>query len=166
MALLLIQFDGTIWMLVVLLAIGWAVTYISARRMLSRTVADLRRELDERVSSLLLSIKAAEAQALEAGKTSATAAAPAQSPPKPESAPVPQPSTSGAQSISAPTEEHQEVSPEVLLVIAAAVTAFLGKKVKIRSAKMLQTPYEIVNPWVQQGRVVVQASHNLSPRGH
>ena len=51
------------------------------------------------------------------------------------------------------------------VVIAAAVTAFLGKKVRIRSAKMLQSPYEIVNPWSQQGRVFVQASHNLRSRG-
>ena len=56
---------------------------------------------------------------------------------------------------------RSEVSPEVLVVIAAAVTTFLGKKVRIRSAKMLQSPYEIVNPWAQQGRVFVQASHYL-----
>ena len=59
-------------------------------------------------------------------------------------------------------EKEAAVEPEVLLVIAAAVTAFLGKKVRIRSAKMLQSPYEIINPWAQQGRVSVQASHRLS----
>ena len=59
---------------------------------------------------------------------------------------------------------HGEVSPEMLVVIAAAVTAFLGKKVRIRSAKMLQSPYEVVNPWSQQGRVFVQASHIMRPR--
>jgi len=58
-----------------------------------------------------------------------------------------------------------EVTPEALVMIAAAVTAFLGKKVRIRSAKMLQSPYEVVNPWSQQGRVFVQASHNLRSRG-
>jgi len=52
------------------------------------------------------------------------------------------------------------VSPELLVVMAAAVTAFLGKKVRIRSARMLQSPYEIINPWAQQGRVTVQASHH------
>lgn len=57
-----------------------------------------------------------------------------------------------------------EVTPEVLVVIAAAVTAFLGKKVRIRSAKVLQSPYEVVNPWSQQGRVSVQASHNFRSR--
>ncbi len=57
-----------------------------------------------------------------------------------------------------------EVTPEVLVVITAAVTAFLGKKVRIRSAKAMQSPYEVVNPWSQQGRVSVQASHNFRAR--
>jgi hypothetical protein len=54
-----------------------------------------------------------------------------------------------------------EISSEVLVILAAAATTFLGKKVRVRSANMLQTPYEIVNPWAQHGRVFVQASHNL-----
>ena len=57
-----------------------------------------------------------------------------------------------------------EATPDILVVLAAAVTAFLGKRVRVRSAKQLQSPYEIVNPWSQQGRVVVQASHNLRLR--
>ncbi|MFZ0478073.1 MAG: hypothetical protein WAL71_02900 [Terriglobales bacterium] len=60
---------------------------------------------------------------------------------------------------------ENEVTPDILVVIAAAVTAFLGKNVRIRSAKVLQSPYEIINPWSQQGRVFVQASHNLRSRG-
>jgi len=54
-----------------------------------------------------------------------------------------------------------EVSPETLVMMAAVVTAYLGKKVRVRSAKMLQTPYEIINPWAQHGRVIVHASQNL-----
>jgi methylmalonyl-CoA carboxyltransferase large subunit len=61
--------------------------------------------------------------------------------------------------------ETGEVTPEVLVVIAAAVTAFLGKKVRIRSAKMLQPPYEVINPWSQQGRVLIHASHHPRIRG-
>jgi methylmalonyl-CoA carboxyltransferase large subunit len=56
---------------------------------------------------------------------------------------------------------EKTVSPELLVIITAAVTAFLGKKVRIRSARILQSPYEIVNAWSQQGRVSVQASHLL-----
>jgi methylmalonyl-CoA carboxyltransferase large subunit len=58
-----------------------------------------------------------------------------------------------------------EVTPEVLIILVAAITAYLGKKVRIRSAKQLQSPYEIANLWALQGRVVVQASHNLRSRG-
>ena len=52
------------------------------------------------------------------------------------------------------------ITPETLAVIAATVTAFLGKKVRIRSAKPLHTPYP-VERWARQGRLMVQTSHNL-----
>lgn len=67
---------------------------------------------------------------------------------------------SAATSADVPAHE-KPVSPDVVVIIAAAVSSFLGKKIRIRSARMLQTPYEIVNPWSQQGRVSVQASHWL-----
>jgi hypothetical protein len=56
---------------------------------------------------------------------------------------------------------RESVNPDVLLIITAAISSFLGKKIRIRSARMLQSPYEIVNPRSQQGRVSVQASHSL-----
>jgi hypothetical protein len=52
------------------------------------------------------------------------------------------------------------VTPEVLAVIAASVTTFLGKKVRIRSARVLETPYA-VQRWARQGRFIIQTSHNL-----
>ena len=61
--------------------------------------------------------------------------------------------------------EKEEVTPEMLVVIAAAVTAFLGKKVRIRSAKMLRPALEGANPWSLQGRISVHASHHLRFRG-
>jgi methylmalonyl-CoA carboxyltransferase large subunit len=57
---------------------------------------------------------------------------------------------------------ENEVTPEMLVVIAAAVTAFLGKKVRIRSAKLLiPPPREAASAWAQQGRVLIHASHRL-----
>ncbi len=53
-----------------------------------------------------------------------------------------------------------EVTPEILVVLAAAATAYLGKNARVRSARMLQSPYRIVNLWAQQGRMSIQASHN------
>jgi len=53
---------------------------------------------------------------------------------------------------------QETVSAETLAMIAVAVTAFLGKKVRIRSAHLTHT----VTPWAQAGRAIVQASHNLN----
>jgi hypothetical protein len=61
-------------------------------------------------------------------------------------------------------KRSNEVTTKTLSVIAAAVTEFLGKKVRIRSARMLQTQYA-VDRWARQGRVTVQTSHNLTRRG-
>jgi len=55
------------------------------------------------------------------------------------------------------SDAEHTVSVETLAMIAVAVTAYLGKKVKIRSAHLLQT----ASPWAQTGRAIVQASHNL-----
>jgi hypothetical protein len=62
------------------------------------------------------------------------------------------------------TKSSHDVTPETLSVIAAAVTEFLGYRVKIRSARNLQTR-SAVDRWARQGRVMVQTSHNLNPGG-
>jgi methylmalonyl-CoA carboxyltransferase large subunit len=67
------------------------------------------------------------------------------------------------QSVAAPAvleAEAEEISPEILMVLTAAVAAFLGKKARIRRASAKPAMGE--NSWAQQGRVFVQASHNLS----
>ena len=64
-----------------------------------------------------------------------------------------------AASTPAPAPVSREVSPETVAIIAAAVTAFLGKKVKIRHARRIDSG---TTPWAQQGRAIIQASHNLS----
>ncbi len=137
-----------------LMMVGWSVAYVVFQIRHRRTVKEFRREL----------------QALEARMTAAIAsvrdqyavheALPSASRQPMQSAPA------AASTDSSTTHVVEEISAETLLVMAAAVTVFLGKKVRVRSAQMLQTPFEIINPWSQQGRVIVQASHNLSPRGH
>jgi len=127
----------TLVVVALLMVVGWAATYIASQRKLKRSIKELRREMDERIRLL--------------------------SSPKPTPAQV---VVTSPQPVSAPAEKHPEITAETLLVITAAVTAFLGKKVRVRSAQMLQTPYELFNPWAQQGRVFVQASHNLPQRGH
>lgn len=54
----------------------------------------------------------------------------------------------------APVKE--EISEEIMLVLAAAVAAFLGERAHIRVARMVTSP-----TWAQVGRVSIQASHRL-----
>jgi methylmalonyl-CoA carboxyltransferase large subunit len=56
-------------------------------------------------------------------------------------------------------EQSEEVAPETILILTAAVAAFLGKRARIRGARLLRTAPS--NAWAQQGRAFVQASHNL-----
>lgn len=57
-----------------------------------------------------------------------------------------------------------EPRPETLAVLTAAATAFLGKAAHLRSARLSAGSAESVSPWSQQGRVIVQTSHNLRSR--
>jgi methylmalonyl-CoA carboxyltransferase large subunit len=54
----------------------------------------------------------------------------------------------------APKEEP--VSEEIMLVIAAAVAAYLGERAHIRVVRLVPS-----HAWAQQGRVSIQASHHL-----
>jgi methylmalonyl-CoA carboxyltransferase 12S subunit len=94
---------------------------------LMEALAALRREVAR------LSERVAALEAAAGGKPRATAPA---SPPPPEA---------------------DGLSEELLLVISAAIAAFLGKKPHIRQIRLVGTA-----AWAQQGRVTIQASHALS----
>jgi len=57
-----------------------------------------------------------------------------------------------------PAEEQasEGLSPELILVIGAAVAGYLGKRAPIRQIRLLGSA-----AWAQQGRVTIQASHTL-----
>ncbi len=119
---------------------GWVVVFIGLRRTLKRTRAELRHEFQRQIDSL-----SARLEVLERAADTRTAAAPAVLSPREGQAPG-------------------EITPETLATITEAVTALLGRKVRVRSVKILPTPDAIVNPWAQHGRAVVQASHDFSQR--
>jgi methylmalonyl-CoA carboxyltransferase large subunit len=64
--------------------------------------------------------------------------------------------TSKVPAAAAPASVEQGVNEETVLVIAAAVAAFLGKKAHVRQIRLLSSP-----SWVQQGRATIQASHTI-----
>jgi methylmalonyl-CoA carboxyltransferase large subunit len=54
----------------------------------------------------------------------------------------------------------EELLPdEVLLVLSAAVAAFLGKRARVRGIRVLSSA-----SWAHQGRVSIQASHARPPQ--
>jgi hypothetical protein len=116
---------------------GWIVVYFGSRRALQRACADLRLELLRQIDSLAAHIR--------------------------QSGPSTVPEVTPEQQDMAATEE---ITPEILRKITETITALLGRKVHIRSVKILRTHDTVSSSWAQQGRVVVQASHNLAQRGH
>lgn len=136
----------------VLVGFGCVVTYVSLQRKLRRMASD-QLTTEHQLNALTGTLKALEARVAELSQPPVVRPAAVLAPQAEVLPPAPKEAVRPKQA--------EEVTPELLVVLAAAVTAFLGKKVRIRSAKTLQSPYEIVNPWSQQGRVFVQASHNL-----
>jgi methylmalonyl-CoA carboxyltransferase 12S subunit len=49
-----------------------------------------------------------------------------------------------------------EITEEEILAITAALGAYLGVRIRLKQIRLLSSP-----AWAQQGRVSIQASHNL-----
>ena len=74
----------------------------------------------------------------------------------PVAEPVAQPAVAEA-AAAEPVKEADEFSEELMLVLSAAVAAYLGKRPHIRAVRLHGS-----SAWAQQGRVFVQASHQLN----
>jgi len=143
---------GVIGLLAVVLC-ACAVTYLAMRRSVQRELDEVRGQIAEMAGMRSAVEELAKAKAIAV--TAAAKPAPVVEMPKavakPE-APKPMPAP--------PRPQPDELAHETLVVIAAAVAAFLGKSVRLRSARLIQPVGE--SPWAQQGRVYIQASHNLA----
>jgi len=64
------------------------------------------------------------------------------------------PEAGGSKAVAPPAK--QEIPAEIVLAIAAAVAAFLGKRASIRQIRLTGE-----TPWAMQGRASVQASHGI-----
>jgi len=119
--------------------------------MLRQAASERQRATEIQLNDLTAELHALEARVVaELGKI-----------PEPHTLVVPSEDEAPAAAASqAVQREDEEVTPEMLVVIAAAVTAFLGKRVRVRSANKLTPPREAVSSWSQQGRSLVHGSHN------
>ena len=140
----------------VLVGLGCALSYVGLWLMLRQSASERQQATESQLSALTNALKSLEARVAEQSR-----------PPELQTvvAPIVEAEAAPHAVNAVASQQKEKVTPETLVMIAAAVTAFLGKKVRIRSAKMLRTPREVANPWSQQGRASLQASHDLRSRG-
>lgn len=100
---------------------------------------------------------AARIEKLEGGAVQAAAPAPVVEAPQAIDTPVNgKPTPAPAAQVEVPPAVEEGISEEVLIVISAAVAAFLGERAHIRQVRLIRT-----GAWAQEGRVSIQASHRL-----
>ena len=134
-------------------AAGFAALYAALRRMLCQALDKRQMAAEQQIAALAAKVKALEARMAELNSLDDAGDA------RNEGASI----AAAAASASAPGRGR--VQPEMLAVITSAATAFLGKNARVRSARLIPAAQETVSPWSQQGRVVVQTSHNLRAHG-
>jgi hypothetical protein len=130
---------------------GSTLVYFLLMRTLRLTVLDRQRELEHRVAMLAEVMRNMEPQVGEQGPTSESSTT---QDAEPELIRAADP---------AHRQENGEVPAEMKVVIATAAVATLGPNARVVSARAVR-PDDAVSPWSQQGRVSVQASHNLRVR--
>ena len=121
--------------------------YFGVQRSLRRAVREQQAANDRQIAALAATVKALQARVAELNRLAMERAG----------------EIPAMEAATADVAETAQVKPEMLAVITAAATTFLGKAAHIRSAKLSPTP-AMASAWTQQGRMIVQASHNLRQR--
>jgi len=127
--------------------------YAGLARAMRRAVADKQRETERQLSAMATTVKALQARVAELGGLKALPA---------------QQGESAATSITAENkggQKQESPQPEIVAVLTAAASAFLGKKAHVRSAQLAPAERSSAGAWAQQGRAFVQTSHNPRSRG-
>ena len=146
---------------VAIVAAGCGASYVLLLRKMQRALEESHRELGRRLTLLTEAMTTLEAGA-PVSSTDALAAqemedeAPAVEVRMAPAAPVEVEQTTAE-------EEIEELSPEIQAAIAAAAIAMLGNNARVRATRRIPSR-DVVSPWTQQGRVIVQSSHNLRTR--
>ena len=132
----------------VIAAAGCAAIYAGLERALRRVVKERQRDMERQLNAMATTVKALEARVAELSRLQAARAHEGE-----------------VAMIAASAESEAETKPEIVAALTAAATAFLGKKTRVRSAQLIPSAQEGAGAWAQQGRVIVQTSHNLRQRG-
>lgn len=124
----------------VTLVLGAAGGYLAARATMRSELDQFRREL-----------------AAGKGRPSVAPPPPAPTPEPPVPEAVPESVPEAVAEAGAP--EHPGLDPSTVMLIAASVAAFLGKRAVVRRIKV--AGHRAGDPWALSGRTTLQASHNI-----
>jgi hypothetical protein len=146
------KLHGTDWALITVIAgAGCAAIYAGLERVLRRAVEERQRDMERQLNAMATTVKALQARVTELSRLQAARA---------EVTVIATPAEIAGQATQAQTK------PEIVAALTAAATAFLGKKARVRSAQLLPNAQQDgAGAWAQQGRMIVQTSHNLRQRG-
>ena len=131
----------------VLAGAACAAVYAGVQRSLRRAVAEQQASTDRQIAALTTTLKALQARVAELNQLL-----------EDRSGEVP-----AMEAVESSRAGNNAMKPEIVAVISAAATTFLGKAAHIRSAQPMQAREE-VSAWTQQGRMIVQTSHDLHAR--
>lgn len=134
-----------------MVAAGCATTYFLVEGKVRQSLLERQRELEHRVSTLIELIRSLEGRMVEPSLAEDALAADGET---------------GLMERSAnPSDrlEEDEIPGEIRAVIAASAVALVGRDARVVSARPMR-PHEALSPWSQQGRLIVQSSHNLRSR--
>jgi C4-dicarboxylate-specific signal transduction histidine kinase len=146
-----VKLQWTDWaMIAALAAAGCVAIYAGVTRAMRRAVQERQREMERQLSAMATTVKALQARVAKLGRLQAAKGR--------ERAAI-----SSAEENEA-AKKKEPVKPEIVAALTAAATAFLGKKARIRSAQLLPAAQGNPGAWAQEGRVLVQTSHNLRSR--
>lgn len=155
-----------------IVAAGSAIIYFLLLRRLERILAASHREMEHRLAALTEAINRNEPDSDEA--VPATDALGADEMEVTLSAEGQGASSSTSDELRAAVEagsheqqvghEDGNIPADIQVAITAAAIAAFGNHARVRSARQVPSS-DVVSPWTQQGRVIVQSSHNLRTRG-
>ena len=146
---------------------GCGVSYLLLLGKLRHMLAENRRDMERRLAALTAAtmMRAAAPSATDALSATEIEAGPAAAGASAGQAAQVRMSDGRQETGERESRQQQEgIPPEIQAAIAAAAIAMLGNHARVRSARRIPSS-NVVSPWTQQGRVIVQSSHNLRTQG-
>ena len=150
-------------MVVAIVVAGCGASYFLLLGTLRKMLAQNQREMEHRLVALTEAIRADTGMVGDSATDALTSAERESEEPTVRAVSTPT-DDQGAGKRTQEIQREEEIAPEIQVAIAAAAIAALGNHARVRSARKVPSS-DVVSPWTQQGRVIVQSSHNLRTQG-